>query len=195
MDTIVFATNNEHKVEEIKSVIRGRYDIISLNEAGIAIDIPEPHATLEENATEKSSTIYRLTGKNCFSEDTGLEVEALNGAPGVKSARYAGEGKSPTDNIAKLLEELLGKKNRKARFRTIISLIINNSEYRFEGICEGAITEEPKGNLGFGYDSVFVPSGSSKTFAEMELEEKNKFSHRKKATVKLASFLSGFGKK
>lgn len=195
MDTIIFATNNQHKVDEIKSVIEGRFNIISLKEAGIAIDIPEPHASLEENATEKSSTIYRLTGKNCFSEDTGLEVEALDGAPGVKSARYAGEGKSSTDNIKKLLEELLEKENRKARFRTVISLILNNSEYRFDGICEGEIIEEPKGNRGFGYDSVFVPAGSAKTFAEMGLEEKNKFSHRKKATVKLASFLSDFGKK
>ncbi|HEX8279593.1 MAG TPA: RdgB/HAM1 family non-canonical purine NTP pyrophosphatase [Segetibacter sp.] len=194
MDKIIFATNNSNKVEEIKSVIGNLFEVVSLKDAGIRIDIPEPHATLEENATEKSRTIYNITGENCFSEDTGLEVQALNGEPGVKSARYAGEGKSADENIRKLLKNLSGKQNRKARFRTVISLILQGDEYKFEGICDGEIIEAPKGNMGFGYDSVFVPAGCSKTFAEMPLEEKNRFSHRKKATEKLASFLSTNGK-
>lgn len=180
MEKIIFATNNQNKVEEIKSIMGGLFNVISLKEAAIDIDIPEPHATLEENASEKASTIFKITGENCFSEDTGLEVEALNGEPGVKSARYAGEGKSSSDNIKKLLHELSRIENRKARFRTVISLILNGTEHRFEGICEGEIIKEQKGNAGFGYDSIFIPAGSNKTFAEMELNEKNKFSHRKK---------------
>lgn len=195
MDKIIFATNNPNKVEEIKSIVSGMFNIVSLKEAGITVDIPEPHDTLEENASEKSLTIYKLTGENCFSEDTGLEVEALNGEPGVKSARYAGEAKNNSDNIEKLLQALAGIENRSARFRTVISLIINGTENKFEGICTGKIIKEPKGTMGFGYDSIFIPEGSLKTFAEMNMEEKNKFSHRKKATAKLASFLSKFGKK
>jgi XTP/dITP diphosphohydrolase len=195
MDRIIFATNNQNKVEEITSIIGNLFEVVSLKDAGINIDIPEPHATLEENATEKSTTIYHLTGENCFSEDTGLEVEALHGEPGVKSARYAGEGKSAKDNREKLLRNLAGIQNRKARFRTVISLLINGTEHRFEGVCEGTIAEEQQGNMGFGYDNVFKPTGSSKTFAEMTLEEKNNFSHREKATQKLASFLSQKWKK
>lgn len=194
MNKLIFATNNENKVEEIRSIIGNFFEVTSLKEAGINIDIPEPHATLEENATEKSKTIFAITGENCFSEDTGLEVEALNGEPGVNSARYAGEGKSAADNLQKLLDQLRGAENRRARFRTVISLIINNSEQLFEGICEGEIAEVAKGNFGFGYDSVFIPTGTNKTFGEMVLSEKNKYSHRKKATVKLASFLSIIGK-
>jgi XTP/dITP diphosphohydrolase len=163
--------------------------VTGLKEAGINIDIPEPHDTLEKNASEKSSVIYALTGTSCFSEDTGLEVYSLNGEPGVKSARYAGEGRSSSDNIIKLLDKLKGKTDRRARFRTVISLIWKGKEYLFEGICEGAIIEEPRGNKGFGYDPVFVPAGSSLSFAEMELEEKNLFSHRKKATDELVLFL------
>ncbi|MCW3107755.1 MAG: rdgB [Segetibacter sp.] len=195
MDKIIFATNNQNKVEEIKSILGNLFEVISLKDAGINIDIPEPHSTLEENATEKSKTIHEITGENCFSEDTGLEVEALNGEPGVKIARYAGEGKSSTDNIKKLVQALSGIENRKAQFRTVISLIWDGTEHMFEGVCKGEIIEEQKGNMGFGYDSIFIPTGSSHTFAEMNLEEKNKFSHRKKATVKLASFLSIIGKK
>ena len=139
---------------------------------------------------EKSKTIFNLTNKNCFSEDTGLEVEALNGEPGVKSARYAGESKSFDDNIEKLLTNLKSKDNKTARFRTVISLILDGKEYFFEGICTGKIINERKGNNGFGYDPVFVPTGSHKTFAEMEMAEKNKFSHRKKAMEKLITFLN-----
>jgi XTP/dITP diphosphohydrolase len=186
---LIFATNNQHKVDEIRSVVNEKFEILTLKEAGIDIDIPEPHNTLEENASEKSKTIYRLTGLNCFSEDTGLEVDALNGEPGVKSARYAGEGKSFAKNIEKLLFRLKGQTNRNARFRTIISLIWEGREYFFEGICEGKIIEEPRGENGFGYDPVFVPLGETRTFAQLTLAEKNFFSHRKKATDSLLSCL------
>ncbi|HEX8461207.1 MAG TPA: RdgB/HAM1 family non-canonical purine NTP pyrophosphatase [Segetibacter sp.] len=194
MDKLVFATNNQHKVDEIKVVIGTLYNVVSLRDAGIDIDIPEPHHTLEENATEKSRTIFKLTGENCFSEDTGLEVEALNGEPGVKSARYAGEGRDFDANVEKLLEALKSKENRKARFRTVISLILGGQEYQFEGVCEGSITHERIGTKGFGYDPVFVPFQEQRTFAEMTIEEKNIFSHRKKATDKLLHFLSLNGK-
>jgi len=186
---LIFATNNQHKVDEIKVVIGTHFNVVTLKDAGIDIDIPEPHDTLEANATEKSTTIHRLTGDNVFSEDTGLEVAALNGEPGVKSARYAGEGRDFQANIDKLLANLEGISNRKAQFRTVISLILNNKEYLFEGICEGEIIAQQKGLKGFGYDPVFVPNGSDKTFAEMTIEEKNQFSHREKATDKLITFL------
>ena len=189
MNTLIFATNNPHKVDEIRVVLKGKWEILSLKEAGIDIDIPEPHPTLEENASEKSRTIYQLTGKNCFSEDTGLEAEALGGAPGVKSARYAGENKDPGENTVKLLQELKGVSNRKARFRTIISLFLEGVEYQFEGICTGTIIEEKRGSMGFGYDPVFVPDGDTRTFAEMDTVDKTLFSHRKKAMEKLILFL------
>ena len=193
MCTLIFATNNQNKVAEIKNVVGDMYNIVSLKDAGIDIDIPEPHPTLEGNATEKSVTIYRLTNKNCFSEDTGLESEALNGEPGVLSARYAGEGRSFDANIDKLLYALQQKENRKAQFRTVISLMYNGQEHLFEGICKGQIIATRKGNNGFGYDSVFVPDGADKTFAEMTMEEKNKYSHRKKALAKLIEILSQIG--
>ncbi len=190
MITLIFATNNQNKVEEIRAVLRNSFQIMTIKEAGILIDIPEPHDTLEANASEKSKTIFNLTKKNCFSEDTGLEVEALNGEPGVKSARYAGDDRAFDKNIEKLLQNLLSEANRNARFRTVISLILDGKEYLFEGICEGSITQNPSGSNGFGYDPVFIPTGSSKTFAEMEMEEKNTFSHRKKAIEKLIAFLN-----
>jgi XTP/dITP diphosphohydrolase len=191
-NTLIFATNNQHKVEEIRTVLKNSFTIITLKEAGIDIDIPEPHDTLEANATEKAQTIHQLTGKDCFSEDTGLEVAVLNGEPGVKSARYAGDGRDFQQNIDKLLENLKDKTNRKARFRTIISLIMNNREHVFEGICEGRIIEDQQGNKGFGYDPVFMPDGADKTFAEMTMEEKNAFSHRRKATDQLIAFLNHY---
>jgi XTP/dITP diphosphohydrolase len=187
---LIFATNNQHKVDEIRNVINSSFELLTLKEAGIDIDIPEPHDTLEANATEKSRTIYQLTNTNCFSEDTGLEVAALNGEPGVKSARYAGEGRSFDKNIDKLLVNLEGKSDRSSRFRTVISLILDGEETRFEGICSGTIIAERRGSNGFGYDPVFVPDGSDKTFAEMDLKEKKRFSHRAKATEKLVAFLS-----
>jgi len=187
---LLFATNNQHKAEEIRSVLKGKFDLITLIDAGINIDIPEPYNTLEENASAKSRTIFEITGSNCFSEDTGLEVAALNGEPGVKSARYAGNDRSFDANIEKLLINLADKKDRSARFKTVISLIIDGKEMLFEGTCEGKIIDEKKGNNGFGYDPVFIPADADKTFAEMNIEEKNQYSHRKKATEKLVAFLN-----
>ena len=187
---LVFATNNPNKVAEIKKVLTGQFEIITLKDAGIDIDIPEPYDTLEENAGTKSKTIFELTGKDCFSEDTGLFTDALNGEPGVKSARYAGEKATNQQNIQKLLTGLQGAQNRRARFRTIISLLQNGKEHLFEGVCEGSILETPTGEKGFGYDAVFVPDGSSRSFAQMETEEKNIYSHRKKAVKKLIDFLN-----
>ena len=190
MRTLIFATNNQHKIDEIKKVIGEQFNIITLQEAGINIDIPEPHDTLEANATEKSTTIYSITKLDCFSEVTGLEVEALNGEPGVRSARYAGDGKNFQANIDLLLNNLENRTNRKARFRTVISLLMDGKEFFFEGICEGEIIQQQSGNKGFGYDPVFIPLGSSKTFAEMSMDEKNVFSHRRKATDLLLQFLA-----
>ncbi|MES1221483.1 MAG: RdgB/HAM1 family non-canonical purine NTP pyrophosphatase [Bacteroidota bacterium] len=192
MTKLIFATNNEHKVEEIQAAVGDSIEVISLKKAGINIDIPEPYETLEENASAKSNTIHRLTKMNCFSEDTGLETESLNGEPGVKSARYAGDDKSFDKNIDKLLLKLTGINNRKARFRTVISLVLDKKEYFFEGICQGHISDARKGTNGFGYDPVFVPLGSEKSFAEMSMAEKNIFSHRKKAADKLIVFLQNY---
>lgn len=189
MDKIIFATNNQHKVDEIRHHLANRFEIITLKEAGIDVEIPEPHDTLEDNAREKSTTIHAITKLNCFSEDTGLEVEALNGEPGVKSARYAGENNDPEKNMMKLLENLQGSENRKARFRTVISLILNNKEFQFTGICPGEIKLSPSGNHGFGYDPIFIPEGGNKSFGEMDKNEKNQFSHRRKAMDKLILFL------
>ena len=186
---LIFATNNQQKVIEIRAVIGDLFDIVTLAEAGIDIDIPEPHDTLEANAIEKSKTIFRMTGQNCFGEDSGLEIEALNGEPGVKSARYAGDSRDFQQNIDKVLHNLKGIPNRKARFRTVISLILDSKEYLFDGGCEGNIIEEQKGTKGFGYDPIFVPDGAFSSFAEMSMEEKNKYSHRKKAVAKLIDFL------
>lgn len=187
---LVFATNNQNKVAEIKKVLGSLFEVITLKDAGIDIDIPEPYDTLEENARTKSTTIFELTGKNCFSEDTGLFVDALKGEPGVKSARYAGDNATNKDNIEKLLTHLNDVEKRYARFRTIISLMLNGEEHQFEGICEGVILKDPVGEKGFGYDAIFIPDGSEKSFAQMETEEKNLYSHRKKAVAKLVAFLS-----
>jgi len=186
---LIFATNNSHKVEEIQAAIGNKVKIRTLSDAGIDIDIPEPHDTLEANALEKAKTIHEMTHANCFSEDTGLEVEALNGDPGVKSARYAGNEKNFQKNIDKLLGNLETTENRNARFRTVISLIWNDKEYFFEGSCDGRIIQVQRGEQGFGYDPVFVPLGADKTFAEMTMNEKNQYSHRKKAADKLVLFL------
>jgi XTP/dITP diphosphohydrolase len=186
---IIFATNNEHKVSEVRAAVGTQLNIISLREAGINIDIPEPWDTLEANATEKSTTIHRLTGDSCFSEDTGLEVEALNGEPGVHSARYAGESRSFDANIEKLLKNLGDNPNRRASFRAVISLIWQEKEYLFEGICEGHILKEPTGEGGFGYDPVFAPEGETRSFSQMSAEEKSQYSHRRKAADQLVAFL------
>jgi XTP/dITP diphosphohydrolase len=191
---LIFASNNQHKIEELKAFAGKesdsyRIEIVSLKDAGIDIDIPEPHDTLEENASEKSWTIHKLTGNDCFSEDTGLEIEALNGEPGVKSARYAGDNRSFKDNIEKVLNKLANQANRNARFRAVISLIIEGNETQFEGICNGKIIDTPQGTGGFGYDPIFIPNGSKRSFAEMSIEEKNRFNHRTKAAAKLVAFL------
>jgi XTP/dITP diphosphohydrolase len=188
---LIFATNNQNKVSEIKAALSDGLEIITLLEAGIDIDIPEPHETLEENAREKSTVIYNLKKQNCFSEDTGLEVKALQGAPGVRSARYAGEEADNKKNIALLLKNMQNVTERSAQFKTVISLILNNEEHQFTGICTGKIITEERGDKGFGYDSIFIPDGDTKTFAEMNMEEKNKYSHRKKALAKLIDFLNG----
>ncbi len=193
MHTLIFATNNQHKVQEIQSLVGNDFEIISLKEAHIDIDIPEPHDSLQENAAEKANTIFQLTQQNCFSEDTGLEIEALHGAPGVKSARFAGDGCDFQANIDKVLLQLGNSENRAAQFRTVICLIWQNAmetkHYFFEGICKGHITVEMHGAQGFGYDPIFIPDGSTKSFAQMTLEEKNKFSHRQKAVTQLFEFL------
>jgi len=189
MHTLIFATNNRNKVAEIQSLVGANFTIIPLKEAGIDIDIPEPHDQLEANAHEKAVTIFNLTHQNCFSEDTGLEIVALNGAPGVKSARYAGENSNAHANIDLVLSKMAGIENRTAQFRTVICLIWENQTYYFEGICKGQILSNMQGENGFGYDPIFMPYGASKSFANMTMEEKNTFSHRKKAVTQLFDFL------
>jgi XTP/dITP diphosphohydrolase len=182
---IIFASNNDHKLKEIKSLIGNDYELLSLSDLNINVDIPEDEPNLEGNALSKARFVKKLTGLNVFADDTGLEVEALDGLPGVKSARFAGEGRGSSENIDLLLSMLGGNPNRKARFRTVFALIYNDKEYVMEGIVDGVITHERKGNNGFGYDSAFIPCGAAKTFAEMELSEKNTISHRARALEKL----------
>lgn len=186
---LIFATQNPHKAAEIQAALPNDFQVITLQEAGIHTQIPEPFDTLEANAAHKAATIYALTGKNCFSEDTGLEVASLNGDPGVRSARFAGEHATAADNIALLLQKMKGKVQREARFRTIIHLILDGKAYVFEGICNGRITTAPEGEKGFGYDPIFIPEDSDHTFAAMKMEEKNKYSHRRKALDKMITFL------
>lgn len=187
---IIFATNNLNKVIEIRQSLKEGFKILSLKEAKINIEIDEPFFTLEENALQKAKTIYELSSQPCFSEDTGLFAEALNGAPGVRSARFAGENASNEENIDKLLS-LLPLNNRTAYFKTVVCYISKTGIKYFEGECYGKIIMEKRGSKGFGYDSVFIPDGSEKTFAEMDIEEKNKFSHRKKAVDKFIKYLNG----
>ena len=189
MKKIVFATHNRHKLEEIRNILGNEYEILGLNDINCHEDIPETGNTLEENSLLKAQYVKENYGFDCFADDTGLEVQALNNAPGVYSARYAGETKDPLANMQKLLKELENKKDRRAQFRTIISLILENNIYQFEGKIEGYIGEKPKGNAGFGYDPLFVPDGYEETFAELGLEIKNKISHRSQAVNKLKAFL------
>jgi XTP/dITP diphosphohydrolase len=186
---IVFATNNQHKLKEVSHYLKDIYEVMSLHDLGFHEDIPEPYNTLEENALTKSQTIFDNYRIDCFSDDTGLEVEALNGAPGVYSARYAGEACSFKDNVDKMLRELQGQKNRKARFRTVVSLILKGEKHFFEGIVNGHIAEKESGTDGFGYDPIFIPDGYDISFAEMDLDEKNKISHRGRAMAQLVDFL------
>lgn len=189
MKQLVFATNNAHKVDEVRDKLHGLFEIKTLSEIGCVEDIPETANTLQGNAAQKSHYLYERYHCDCFADDTGLEVEALNGAPGVYSARYAGPSKDSEANIDKLLSELDGKENRRARFRTVISLILDGEEYFFEGIVNGTILTERHGSNGFGYDPVFQPDGYTHSFAELSMEEKNKISHRGRAIEQLIRFL------
>ena len=187
---LVFATNNAHKLEEVAAILGDQVELLSLNDISCQTDIPETAETLEGNALLKSSYIYKNYHLDCFADDTGLEVEALNGAPGVYSARYAGgEGHDAQANMLKLLHELDGKENRKAQFRTAISLILDGKEYFFEGVIKGEIIKEKRGDSGFGYDPVFMPEGYDRTFAELGNDIKNQISHRALAVQKLCEFL------
>ncbi len=191
---LVFATQNNHKLKEVNKILREALHtqdltVISALDAGITEEIPETGNTLDSNACQKAHFVFDHTGENCFADDTGLEVDALNGEPGVYSARYAGESKSSEDNIDKLLLNLEGIENRKARFRTVICLIWDREEYLFEGVVEGKILMERHGVEGFGYDPVFQPDGYTETFAQMSLDLKNQISHRGRATQKLIDFL------
>jgi XTP/dITP diphosphohydrolase len=187
---LVFATNNKHKVREISDLLDNNFRILGLADLNITEDIPEEAETLEENALFKARYVHEKTGKNVFADDTGLEVTALGGAPGVYSARYAGENKSFDDNIEKLLREMQGEHDRSARFRTVIALILDGTEYLFDGTVEGEIIRERRGTGGFGYDPVFLATGYELTFAEIPLSEKNKISHRAKAMRQLLDFLN-----
>jgi len=186
---IVFATNNENKLREIRNILGNSFSLLSLGDLNIRDDIPENETTLEGNALQKARYIHRLLNMNVFADDTGLEIEALNGLPGVNSARFAGESKNSDANIDKALQMMGSTSNRMARFRTVIALIMDDREYLFEGIIKGKIISERRGKEGFGYDPVFVPQGRDLTFAEMPLAEKNRISHRAKAFRKLRNFL------
>lgn len=191
MRKLVFATNNAHKLEEIRAILGEKVEILSLKDIHCDTDIPETADTLEGNAALKAEFIYKHYGLDCFADDTGLEVEALGGAPGVYSARYAGgEGHDSEANMKKLLKELSGETNRKAQFRTAICLIEGGEEHLFEGVVKGEIIEEKRGNSGFGYDPVFVPEGFSQTFAELGVEIKNQISHRARAVQCLCEYLN-----
>jgi XTP/dITP diphosphohydrolase len=187
---LVFATNNKHKLKEVQHIISDEVRLLSLADINCYDEIPETADTLEGNALLKARYIKQQYGYDCFADDTGLEVEALNNAPGVYSARYAGEGNDTLANMNKLLREMQGKENRKARFRTVIALIVGDKEYLFEGIINGSILTEKRGGEGFGYDPLFVPDGHTQTFAEMGHELKNQISHRALAVKELATFLS-----
>lgn len=189
MKKLVFATNNPHKIEEIKQILGDTFLILSLRDLNFEEDIPETGFTLKENASQKSHFIFERFGVDCFADDTGLEVDALGGDPGVYSARYAGEKATYDENVEKLLHELKDKKIRSARFKTVISLLLDGKEYFFEGRVEGTITKSRKGKDGFGYDPVFLPDGFAETFAEMSGSLKNKISHRGMAVAKLVDFL------
>ncbi len=186
---LVFATNNKHKLREVSDILKDKIELLSLSDIHCNVDIPETSNTIPGNAKLKAQYVKEHYQLNCFADDTGLEIDALNGAPGVYSARYAGESKDSEENIQKVLKELEGKTNRKAQFRTVIALIYNEQEYLFEGIIKGEIIKEKRGNSGFGYDPIFIPEGYNDTFAEMGDEIKNKISHRAIAVEKLCNFL------
>lgn len=189
MKELIFATNNKHKLSEVRPLLEGKVLVHSLSEYGLEGDIPETADTLEGNALQKAQWVYERTGRDCFADDTGLEVDALGGAPGVYSARYAGEGCSFDDNMNKLLAALDGVENRKACFRTVVCLIQNGEPHYFEGRVDGRILTEKHGTEGFGYDPIFQPDDSGVPFAEMDMESKNRISHRGRAMAKLIDYL------
>jgi XTP/dITP diphosphohydrolase len=184
----LFATNNKHKIEEVRNILPV-FEILSLSDVGISIDIPEDYETLDENAMQKARFIAKLSAMDVLADDTGLEIEALEGRPGVYSARYAGEGCSFDDNVQKVLSEMKGIENRKARFRTVVAMIFSGKEFFFDGTVEGVITHEPFGTEGFGYDPIFLPDGCSETFAQMGHALKNSISHRARAFQEISDFL------
>lgn len=186
---LVFATNNKHKLQELQTILGESFSLLSLKDIGCEEDIPEEQTTLEGNASQKALYVFKKYGYSCFADDTGLEIESLNGEPGVFSARYAGPSKNSEENMQKVLNKLSKINNRKARFRTVISLVMNGKEQQFEGIVDGEILNEKRGNAGFGYDPVFLPKGFRQSFAEMSIEEKNKISHRGRAVEKLVQYL------
>jgi XTP/dITP diphosphohydrolase len=192
---LIFASNNKHKLDEVRALAKSRYKIISLSDIGCNEEIPETQSDLLGNALQKAYCIYQKYKKDCFADDTGLNIEALNGRPGVYSARYAGEQCSFEDNINKVLREMQGISNRKAYFRTVIALILNGKEYIFEGKVDGIILTGKHGTESFGYDPIFQPDGFKQSFAQMNLEEKNGISHRGRALAKLIDFLNTFKKK
>ncbi len=187
--TLVFASNNEHKIKEINSLLGNSFKLLGLRDINIIEDIPEKESRIEGNAIAKARYVYNASGMDVFADDTGLEISALNGLPGVHSARFAGENKDSSANIEKVLSMLGNTEFRKARFRTVIALILDNKEYLFEGEVNGTIIREKRGTEGFGYDPIFIPDGKTSTFAEMALEEKNTISHRARAFMKLKEFL------
>ncbi|MCX6297251.1 MAG: non-canonical purine NTP diphosphatase [Bacteroidetes bacterium] len=187
---LVFATANQNKANEIQSLIPPSIEILSLNDIDCMEEIPETQPTIEGNASQKAFYVFEKYHKNCFADDTGLEIEALDGKPGVLSARYAAESRDANENMDKVLSEMSGLKNRKARFKTVISLVIDGKEIQFEGIVNGQILKEKKGSQGFGYDPIFLPDGFNISFAEMNLSEKNKISHRALAVNKLVEYLN-----
>jgi len=189
MTKIIFATNNQHKLSEIRNILAGKFEVFGLKDIGFEGDIPETGTTLYENASIKSKFVFEKFNTNCFSDDTGLEIDALGGKPGVYSARYAGEDADSEKNIEKVLEEMIGSKDRSAFFKTVISLILSGKEYFFEGKVDGKIILEKRGATGFGYDPIFIPDGFTQTFAEMDSATKNQISHRARATAKLVHFL------
>ncbi|MCF0206607.1 MAG: non-canonical purine NTP diphosphatase [Bacteroidales bacterium] len=188
---LVLASNNKHKLEEMRAILGGNVEVVSLADINCHDEIPEEQDTIEGNALQKARYIHDKFGVDCFADDTGLEVDCLNGEPGVYSARYAGENVTFSDNINKLLANMKGQTNRNAKFRTAIALILGGSEYIFEGEVKGRIIEEYRGSNGFGYDPVFMPDGYGETFAELSAEIKNNISHRGNAAKKLAEFLKG----
>ena len=186
---IVFATNNKHKLQEVRDILGNKVEVLSLNDINCYDNIPETGNTLEENALIKARWVYEKYGCDCFADDTGLEVEALGGAPGVYSARYAGEECDSQANMKKLLENLTQENNRKAQFRTVIALIIKGDEKLFDGVVKGSISDKKMGEAGFGYDPIFIPEGYETSFAQMGSEAKNSISHRFRATEKLSNYI------